>query len=62
MMLSFFHPSTLKMFAILVQDFSLSGLYNPLLYNIEVGVFRHLLDNFFFYFVRRKIRHGDDQW
>ena len=40
-MLSFFsHPSTFKVFAIWFQDFfSLSGLYNHPLYNIEVGFF-----------------------
>ena len=36
--------------------FSLFGLYyNPPLYNIEVGVFRHLFDNFFLRFAMEMI-------
>ena len=36
----------------------LPGLYNPPLYNIKVGVFRHLLNKFFYFVIRN--RHVDD--
>ena len=55
-MLSFFfsHPSTFKVLAIWFQDFFLCLVFIIPFYNTEVGVFRHLLDNIF-YFVRMMI-------